>query len=130
MLGKNGETQAGIPWAIHLQAIAIQEPERLMRMLTNVIISYGGWFLSRGLSENGQVTLLFEFERYVCVEVYSSLIGAGLELSRVGHLQFTELCQCTRSSQTDCETEIATIDLEIQTYPPENASQSNALLPS
>jgi hypothetical protein len=45
------------------------------------------------------------------------MIAAGLELSQSGHIRITELCQCTRSHQQDCGTEIASIDLEIQTFP-------------
>jgi hypothetical protein len=47
------------------------------------------------------------------------LIAAGLELSQSGHIRFTELCQCTRNHQRECGGEIASIDLEIQTYPRE-----------
>jgi hypothetical protein len=61
--------------------------------------------------------MLFEFERQACVEVYSLLIAAGLELSQNGHIRFTELCQCTKSNLKQCGTEIASIDLEIQTFP-------------
>jgi hypothetical protein len=125
MLEKNAEIQAGIPWAIHLQAIALEQPDRLIRILTGVVISSGGWVLSRASSDSGIISLLFEFERRACVDIYSGLVGAGLELSRTGHLRFTELCQCTRSRQSDCGTEIASIDLEIQTYPLEDASQAN-----
>jgi hypothetical protein len=130
MLEKNAEFEAGIPWAIHLQAISLEEPDRLIRALTGVIISSGGWVLSRGSSDGGQVSLLFEFERNACVDIYSGLVGAGLELSRTGHLRFTELCQCTRSSQSNCGAEIASIDLEIQTYPLEDALQKRALPPA
>jgi hypothetical protein len=63
------------------------------------------------------VNMLFEFERQTCVEIYSILIAAGLELSQSGHIRFTELCQCTRSHQQECGTEIASIDLEVQTFP-------------
>ena len=61
--------------------------------------------------------MLFEFERHACVDIYSVLIAAGLELSQYGHIRFTELCQCTRSRQQECATEIASVDLEIQTFP-------------
>jgi hypothetical protein len=126
MLEKSAEFQAEIPWAMHLQAIALEEPDRLIRALTGVIISAGGWVLSRGSTDAGVVSLLFEFERSACVDIYSGLVGVGLELSRSGHLRFTELCQCTRSSQSDCGAEIASIDLEIETYPIENASQRSS----
>lgn len=75
--------------------------------------------LSRGANDTGMVNMLFEFERQSCVDIYSVLVAAGLDLGTSGHMRFTELCQCTRSQPRDCGTEIASIDLEVQTYPPE-----------
>ncbi len=63
--------------------------------------------------------MLFEFERQACVDIYTILIATGLELSQNGHVRLTELCQCTRSQQRDCGAEIASVDLEVQTFPPE-----------
>jgi hypothetical protein len=126
MLHTHAESQAGIPWAIHLQAIALAQPDRLIRILTGVIISCGGWVLSRGSTDSGLVRILFEFERIACVDIYGGLVGEGLELTRTGHLRFTELCQCTRSSQ-DCGAEIASSELEIQTYPLDTGLQTNVL---
>ena len=75
--------------------------------------------MSRGADDSGTVNLLFEFERQACVDIYSVMIAAGLELSQSGHIRITELCQCTRSNKRQCGTEIASIDLEIQTFPVE-----------
>ena len=107
----------GIPWALQMKAVSIEEPGRLVQTLTGAILGCGGWVLSRGANDTGTINMLFEFERNACVEIYSLLIAAGLELSQSGHLRFTELCQCTRSSRIDCGAEIASIDLEIQTFP-------------
>jgi hypothetical protein len=123
-LEKDAESQASIPWAMQLQAVALEAPDRLLRNLTDAIVSCGGWVLSRSATDTGAVTLLFEFERRACVDIYSGLVGAGLELSRAGHLRFTELCHCTRSSMQDRETEIASIEIEIQTYPLGRASHA------
>jgi hypothetical protein len=60
------------------------------------------------------------------VDIYSVMIAAGLELSQSGHVRFTELCQCTRSHLRECGAEIASIDLEIQTFPVEMAQGSLA----
>ncbi|MGB8260450.1 MAG: hypothetical protein WCE75_08870 [Terracidiphilus sp.] len=109
----------GIPWAMEMKAISVEEPSRLIKTLTGAILGCGGWVLSRGANDTGTVNMLFEFERRACVDIYSILIAAGLELSQHGHIRFTELCQCTRSHQHDCGAEIASIDLEIQTYPTE-----------
>lgn len=104
---------------MQMRAISMEEPSRLVQTLTGAILGCGGWVLSRGANDSGTVCLLFEFERRACVDIYSLLIGAGLELSQSGHIRFTELCQCTRSHLEDCATEIASIELEIQTFPTE-----------
>ncbi len=108
-----------IPWAMQMKAISIEEPSRLVQALTGAILGCGGWVLSRGANDAGTVNMLFEFERQACVDIYSVMIAAGLELSQSGHIRFTELCQCTRNHQQDCGAEIASIDLEIQTFPVE-----------
>jgi len=108
-----------IPWAMQMKAISVEEPSRLVQSLTGAILGCGGWVLSRGANDTGTVNMLFEFERQACVEIYGVMIAAGLELSQNGHIRFTELCQCTRSHQQECGTEIASIDLEIQTFPVE-----------
>lgn len=108
-----------IPWAMQMKAISIEEPGRLVQSLTGAILGCGGWVLSRGANDSGTISMLFEFERQACVDIYSILIAAGLELSQSGHIRFTELCQCTRSHQQECGTEIASVDLEIQTFPVE-----------
>jgi hypothetical protein len=104
---------------MQMNAVCMDEPSRLGPVLTGAILGCGGWVLSRGANDAGTVNMLLEFERQACVDVYSVLVATGLELSRSGHIRFTELCQCTRSHQLDCGTEIASVDLEIQTYPRE-----------
>jgi hypothetical protein len=104
---------------MQMKAVSTEEPSRLVQCLTGAILGCGGWVLSRGTNDTGMINMLFEFERQSCVDIYSILIAAGLELSPNGHLRITELCQCTRSARRDCGLEIASIDLEVQTYPPE-----------
>lgn len=99
----------------------MEDPSRLVQSLTGAILSCGGWVLSRGANDTGTVNMLFEFERNACIDIYTVLIAAGVELSQYGHVRFTELCQCTRSQQHDCGDEIASVDLEVQTFPPEIA---------
>ncbi len=106
-----------VPWAMQMKAVSMEPPALLVKTLTGAILGCGGWVLSRGASDDGTVNLLFEFERQACVDVYSMLIAAGLDLSQSGHIRFTELCQCTRNQTEDCSTEIASIDLEVQTFP-------------
>jgi hypothetical protein len=111
--------QSAVPWAMQMRAISLEEPCRLVHTLTGAILGCGGWVLSRGSNDSGAVNMLFEFERQACVDIYTILIASGIELSRNGHIRFTELCQCTRLNHQDCGAEIASIELEIQTYPVE-----------
>ena len=122
----NAGRMMSIPWAMGMKAISVEEPSRLVQTLTGAILACGGWVLSRGANDGGTVSMLFEFERQACVDIYSVLIAAGLELSQSGHIRFTEFCQCTRSQQRDCGTEIASLDLEIQTFPVEMVHDSVA----
>jgi hypothetical protein len=109
-----------------MEGISAEEPARLVQTLTGAILGCGGWILSRGASDTGSVTLLFEFERHCCVEIYTVLVGSGVELSRNDHLRFTELCQCTRLQAPGCGSEIASIELEIQTFPAEFPLEGNS----
>ena len=106
-----------IPWAMEMRAVSEEEPARLVQTLSGAILGCGGWVLSRGANDLGTVRMEFEFERHTCIDIYSVLIASGLELSRSAHIRFTELCQCTRSGQRDCGKEIASIELEILTFP-------------
>jgi hypothetical protein len=106
-----------IPWALQMKAISRDEPTRAVKSLTGAILACGGWVLSRSASDTGLIEILFEFERRSCLEIYSILIAAGLELSQGAHLRFTELCQCTRMAREDCTDEIVSVDLEVQTSP-------------
>jgi len=125
MPGINAGQAITVPWAMQMKAISIEEPSRLVQTLTGAILGCGGWVLSRGANDTGTVSMLFEFERQACVDIYSVMIASGLELSQSGHIRFTELCQCTRSHLQDCATEIASIDLEIQTFPVEMTYSSH-----
>jgi hypothetical protein len=113
-----------VPWAMQMRAASIEDPGHLVQTLTGAILGCGGWVLGRGASDTGTVSILFEFERGNCVEIYCLLVAAGLELSQSGHLRFTELCQCTRNSPMDCGLEIVSIELDIQTFPVEMARSS------
>ncbi len=113
-----------------MKAVSVIEPSRLVRTLTGAIMGCGGWVLSRGATDTGIVNMLFEFERQACIDVYSVLIATGIELSQSGHIRFTELCQCTRNHHQECGDEIASIDLEIQTFPAEASSRSARTQPA
>ena len=103
-------------WSIQMRAISMDEPAGLVETLAGAILGCGGWILSRGADTSGIVNVIFEFERRACIDIYSVLVAAGIELSQSGHIRLTELCQCTRFHSAACTDEVACIDLEIQTF--------------
>lgn len=116
------------PWVMEMEASSVEVPAQLVKTLTSVILDSGGWMLSRGASDTGRVNMLFEFERQACVDIYSALVEAGVELGQSDHVRLTELCNCTFGHQEDCATEIASIDLNIQTCSIETRACSPAEL--
>lgn len=102
-------------WVLRLTALSDHSPSQAMNLLTRSVVSCGGWVLSRSMHEEGIGEMDFEFARAGCVEIYSVLIGCGLELSRESHLQMAELCHCTRNLMTSKAFDIARVDLVI--YP-------------
>lgn len=123
-----GRTMApdAVAWVIQMRGVSTVEPRRLITTLTGGIIANGGWMLSRSASDSGMLDFLFEFERHACVDMYTVLIAAGLELSQSAHLRFTELCQCTSLSSRNCGGEIVSIDLEVQTLSKERSGTTQA----
>jgi len=101
-------------WKLQLSALCVEDSSRLMRFLSGTILACGGWVLSRSCSES-DVRIGFEFERSGCVEVYTSLIAAGLELSQDAHQRLTELCQCTRYRALEVREETVEVELEVLT---------------
>lgn len=110
------QSGGGIPWALQMKAISREEPGRLVKTLSGAILACGGWILSRSATDTGLIDILFEFERGSCLEIYSILIAAGLELSQAAHMRFTEVCQCTWLARIDCSKEIVSVELEVQTF--------------
>lgn len=120
----------GVAWALQMRAVSTKEPSRLVQHLTGAILGCGGWVLSRGATDTGMVNMLFEFERQACIDIYSILIATGIELSHNGHVRFTELCQCTQHCPQEFYSDIASIDLEIQTFPMERRQELGASRPA
>lgn len=110
----NGSSEIG--WFMQMKGASIGEPSQIVRLLTGGVLGCGGWVLRRGATDTGAIKILFEFERAACVEIYSLLVAAGIELNYNGHRRFTELCQCTRSHLRECEADVASVELEIQTF--------------
>lgn len=101
-----------MPWMLKLSALSVQEPARLLHFLSVTVLGCGGWVLSRSFSDR-EVLMNFEFERDGCLEMYTALVGAGLELSQNSHRRLTELCHCTKYQGPFVAGETVAVELEV-----------------
>ncbi len=99
---------------LKLAARCADDSETVLKLLTGAIVGGGGWVLSRTLWDEGGAEISFEFERRECIEMYTYLIAAGLELSHASHLQLADLCQCTQNMNSESRFDLARVDLRIR----------------
>jgi hypothetical protein len=109
-----------VEWDLRLTATCADDPQRILRFLTGAVLTCGGWVLSRSMPGSDTVEMSFEFARAVSLEVYSVLIGAGLELSREAHISMTELCQCTKDLIKTKAFDVARVRLLVLAAPLDN----------
>jgi hypothetical protein len=95
-IGEQSRGQKG--WELNLAAVCDEDAARTVRFLTGAVMACGGFVLSRQFDAGQSATIEFEFVRATCVEMYSVLIAAGLELTAQSHRVMATLCQCTRET--------------------------------
>lgn len=101
-------------WDLTLNALCQDETPRTVRFLTGAVMACGGYVLSRRFDAGESAAIEFEFMRATCVEIYSVLIAAGLELTTQSHLSLAALCQCTRETLEATAGDPVRIDLTIR----------------
>ena len=104
-----------MPWILKLSALSVQEPTRLLHFLSGMVLGCGGRVLSRGCGDR-EVLMNFEFERSGCLEIYTALVSAGLELSQNSHRGLTELCHCTKYQGPFVAGERVAVELEVMAH--------------
>jgi alkylation response protein AidB-like acyl-CoA dehydrogenase len=85
-------------WELSLSALCAEDAARTVRFLTGAVMACGGYVLSRRFDAGDTAAIEFEFVRATCVEMYSVLIAAGLDLTAQSHIIMSTLCQCTRET--------------------------------
>jgi hypothetical protein len=104
-------------WDLSLSAFCTDETPRTLRFLTGAVMACGGCVLARRFDPNESAALEFEFLRAICVEMYSVLIAAGLELSAQSHRSLATLCQCTRETLEDTAGDPVRVEITIRRNP-------------
>jgi hypothetical protein len=75
-----------------LQGYSYQDRQGLLPNLTTAFTHCGGWVLERKTISASAMEFRIEIQLQGIVELYSSLVGTGLELTRGTHDTLTALC--------------------------------------
>lgn len=101
-------------WELNLNALCADDAPRTVRFLTGAVLACGGNVLSRRFDPGDTAAIEFEFVRATCVEMYSLLIAAGLELTAQSHWTLSALCQCTRETLENTASDPVRVELTIR----------------
>ncbi len=101
-------------WEMNLSALCSEDAARTVRFLTGAVMACGGCVLSRRFDADQTAAIEFEFIRATCVEMYSVLIAAGLELTAQSHMILATLCQCTRETLETTASDPVHVELVIR----------------
>ena len=75
-----------------LRGYSYQDRQGLLPSLTTAFAQCGGWVLDRKTVSATAVEIHLEIQLQGIVELYSSLVASGLELTRATHATLTSLC--------------------------------------
>ena len=75
-----------------LQGYSYEDRQGLLPTLTSAFTECGGWVLGRKTTSASSTEFRLEIQLHAIVELYSSLMATGVELTRSTHDTLTALC--------------------------------------
>jgi hypothetical protein len=82
---------------LDLQSFSYEERQGVLPNLTCALADCGGWVLDRKTLSPTTLEFRFEIQLSSILDLYASILSAGIELTRDGHLALTHLCTCRRN---------------------------------
>ena len=99
---------------LDIQGFSYEERHGLLPTLTSALADCGGWALDRKTLSPSTMEFRIEIQLRAVVDLYSSILASGLELTRGGHLGLTHLCTCRKNLATPADLgQIVAIRIEI-----------------
>jgi hypothetical protein len=83
-----------------LQSFSYEGRRLILPALADAMTHTGCWLLDRKVISITQVEYTFEVQQRAILDLYSALIGAGLELTRGSHLELTGICTLLQHNPT------------------------------
>jgi hypothetical protein len=99
---------------LEIQSFSYEDRAGVLPTLLSALADGGGWVLDRRSLSASTVEVSVEAQLRSIVELYGSIIAAGLELTRSSHLVLTDLCNCRKYAAGSVDLgQIVTLRLEI-----------------
>jgi hypothetical protein len=83
--------------SLNIQGFSYEERHGLLTALTSAFADCSGWILDCKALSPSTIEFRVEIQLRAVVDLYSSIIASGLELTRSGHLSLTHLCTCRKN---------------------------------
>jgi hypothetical protein len=83
--------------SLDIQGFSYEERHGLLTALTSAFADCSGWILDCKALSPSTMEFRVEIELRAIVDLYSSIVTSGLELTRSGHLGLTHLCTCRKN---------------------------------
>ena len=100
--------------SLDIQGFSYEERQGLLPILTSAFADCGGWILERKTLSPTTMEFRIEIQLRAVVDLYSSILASGLELTRAGHLGLTHLCICRKNLSTPADLgQVVAIRIEI-----------------
>lgn len=110
---KPGGQKQSLP-TLDLQSFSYDDRASVLPVVFTSLADCGGWVLDRRTLSASAVELRVEVQLRSIVDLYGSIIAAGLELTRASHLALTDQCTCRKNATTAADLgQIMTLRLEI-----------------
>ena len=100
--------------SLDLQSFCYDDRASVLPPLLTALAECGGWVVDRRTMSASTVELRLEVQLRSIVDLYGSIIAAGLELTRSSHLSLTDMCTCRKNARTVADLgQILTLRLEV-----------------
>jgi hypothetical protein len=100
--------------SLEIQGFSYEERHGVLPTLTSAFADCGGWILDRKTLSPSTIEFRIEIQLRAVVDLYSSILASGLELTRAGHLGLTHLCTCRKNLSAPADLgQIVGIRLEV-----------------
>jgi hypothetical protein len=99
--------------SLDIQGFSYEERHGVLPTLTSGFAECGGWILDRKILSPSTLEFHLEIQLRAVVDLYSSILASGLELTRNGHLGLTHLCTCRKNLSATEQCQVISIRIEV-----------------